>query len=142
LSSLRTPGSRHFESIQIHHLTPGGYKITHERPRRVAARIEFYDGPQHTGKRAAQAYTSTSHRQVSSASQRDRIRKITTNQLINPVVQFDFHMISCRGRELPPGPEEFTSFLKSYIFTWIRRADAHREPIVARQFFATDTHQL
>jgi hypothetical protein len=27
---------------------------------------------------------------------------ITTSQLINPVVRFDFHMISRRGRELPP----------------------------------------
>jgi LysR family carnitine catabolism transcriptional activator len=51
-----------------------------------------------------------------------RNRKITTSQLINPVVRFDFHMISRRGRELPPGAEEFTSFLKSYIATWAGRA--------------------
>src|ERR1700722_13323249 len=42
-----------------------------------------------------------------------RNRKITTSQLINPIVRFDFHMISRRGRELPPGADEFTSFLKS-----------------------------
>jgi DNA-binding transcriptional LysR family regulator len=51
-----------------------------------------------------------------------RDRKITTSQLINPVVRFDFHMISRRGRDLPPGAEEFTSFLKSYIATWAGRA--------------------
>jgi DNA-binding transcriptional LysR family regulator len=49
-------------------------------------------------------------------------RMITTSQLINPVVRFDFHMISRRGIELPPGAEEFTSFLKSYIATWAGRA--------------------
>ena len=51
-----------------------------------------------------------------------RNRKITTSQLINPIVRFDFHMISRRGRELPPGADEFTSFLKSYIATWAGRA--------------------
>jgi len=51
-----------------------------------------------------------------------RNRTITTSQLINPVVRFDFHMISRRGIELPPGAEEFTSFLKSYIATWAGRA--------------------
>lgn len=51
-----------------------------------------------------------------------RNRMITTSQLINPVVRFDFHMISRRGRELPPGADEFTSFLKSYIATWAGRA--------------------
>jgi hypothetical protein len=44
------------------------------------------------------------------------------SQLINPVVRFDFHMISRRGRELPPGADEFTSFLKSYVATWAGRA--------------------
>jgi hypothetical protein len=38
-----------------------------------------------------------------------RNRKITTSQLINPVVRFDFHMISRRGKEQPPGADEFTS---------------------------------
>jgi DNA-binding transcriptional LysR family regulator len=51
-----------------------------------------------------------------------RNRRITTSQLINPVVRFEFHMISRRGRQLPPGAEEFTSFLKSYIATWAGRA--------------------
>ena len=51
-----------------------------------------------------------------------RNRKVVMSQLINPVVRFDFHMISRRGRELPPGADEFTSFLKSYIATWAGRA--------------------
>ncbi len=51
-----------------------------------------------------------------------RNRKVVMNQLINPVVRFDFHIISRRGRELPPGADEFTSFLKSYIATWAGRA--------------------
>jgi DNA-binding transcriptional LysR family regulator len=51
-----------------------------------------------------------------------RNRMITTSQLINPVVRFDFHMISRRGIELPPGADEFTCFLKSYIATWAGRA--------------------
>jgi len=51
-----------------------------------------------------------------------RNRMIMTSQLINPVVRFHFHMISRRGIELPPGAEEFTSFLKSYIATWAGRA--------------------
>jgi LysR family transcriptional regulator, carnitine catabolism transcriptional activator len=51
-----------------------------------------------------------------------RNRKVVMSQLINPVVRFDFHIISRRGRELPPGTDEFTSFLKSYIATWAGRA--------------------
>jgi LysR family carnitine catabolism transcriptional activator len=51
-----------------------------------------------------------------------RNRKVVMSQLINPVVRFDFHIISRRGRELPPGADEFTSFLKSYIATWAGRA--------------------
>ena len=51
-----------------------------------------------------------------------RNRKVVMSQLINPVVRFDFHMISRRGRELPPGAVEFTSFLKNYIALWAGRA--------------------
>jgi DNA-binding transcriptional LysR family regulator len=51
-----------------------------------------------------------------------RNRKIATSQLINPIVRFDLNMISRRGRELPPGADEFTLFLKSYIATWAGRA--------------------
>ena len=51
-----------------------------------------------------------------------RNRKIAVSQLVNPVVRFDFHLISSRDKELPSGAEEFTSFLKSYIATWAGRA--------------------
>jgi LysR family carnitine catabolism transcriptional activator len=50
-----------------------------------------------------------------------RSRKIVLSQMINPVVRFDFHLISARGKELPPGADEFTSFLKNYI-AWAGRA--------------------
>jgi LysR family transcriptional regulator, carnitine catabolism transcriptional activator len=51
-----------------------------------------------------------------------RNRKVVLSPLINPVARFDFHMISPRGKELPPGAGEFTSYLKSYIATWAGRA--------------------
>jgi LysR family carnitine catabolism transcriptional activator len=51
-----------------------------------------------------------------------RNRKVVVSPLINPVVRFDFHMISPRGKELPPGADEFTAFLKSYIANWAGRA--------------------
>jgi LysR family carnitine catabolism transcriptional activator len=51
-----------------------------------------------------------------------RNRKVVVSQLVNPVARFDFHLISSRGRALPPGADEFTSFLKSYIATWAGRA--------------------
>jgi len=51
-----------------------------------------------------------------------RNRKVVMSQLINPVVRFDFHLISSRGKELPPGADEFISFLKSYVATWAGRA--------------------
>jgi DNA-binding transcriptional LysR family regulator len=46
-----------------------------------------------------------------------RSRKIAVSQLVNPVARFDFHLISARGKELPPLADEFTSFLKSYVAT-------------------------
>jgi LysR family carnitine catabolism transcriptional activator len=51
-----------------------------------------------------------------------RNRKVVVSQLVNPVVRFDFHLISGRGRDLPPGADEFTAFLKSYIAIWAGRA--------------------
>jgi DNA-binding transcriptional LysR family regulator len=51
-----------------------------------------------------------------------RNRKVVTSRLVNPVASFEFHLISNRGKELPPGAEEFTAFLKSYIATWAGRA--------------------
>jgi DNA-binding transcriptional LysR family regulator len=51
-----------------------------------------------------------------------RNRNVVVSQLTNPVARFDFHLISSRAKELPPGADEFASFLKSYIATWAGRA--------------------
>jgi LysR family transcriptional regulator, carnitine catabolism transcriptional activator len=51
-----------------------------------------------------------------------RNRKVVMSQLINPVARFDYHLISNRAKELPPGADEFIAFLKSYIATWAGRA--------------------
>jgi LysR family carnitine catabolism transcriptional activator len=51
-----------------------------------------------------------------------RNRKVAVSQLVDPVARFDFHLISSRRRPLPPGADEFTSFLKSYIAVWAGRA--------------------
>jgi DNA-binding transcriptional LysR family regulator len=51
-----------------------------------------------------------------------RNRKVVMSQLINPVVNLEFHQISNRGKKLPPGAEEFTAFLKAYIARWAGRA--------------------
>jgi DNA-binding transcriptional LysR family regulator len=51
-----------------------------------------------------------------------RNRMIAMSQLINPVVRIEFHLISNRAKKLPPGAEEFASYLKSYIATWAGRA--------------------
>jgi LysR family transcriptional regulator, carnitine catabolism transcriptional activator len=51
-----------------------------------------------------------------------RNRKVVLSSLINPVIRFDFHMISPRGKELPSAADEFTTYLKSYIATWAGRA--------------------
>jgi DNA-binding transcriptional LysR family regulator len=51
-----------------------------------------------------------------------RNRKVAMSKLINPVVNLDFSRISLRGRKLPSGAEEFTSFLQGYIARWAGRA--------------------
>jgi LysR family transcriptional regulator, carnitine catabolism transcriptional activator len=51
-----------------------------------------------------------------------RNRKVTVSQLVQPVAHLDFHLISSRGKEIPPEAEEFTAFLKSYIATWAGRS--------------------
>ena len=47
-----------------------------------------------------------------------RNRKVVMGRLINPVVNLDFCRISLRGKKLPPGAEDFTSFLRAYIARW------------------------
>ncbi len=49
-------------------------------------------------------------------------RKVVMSWLIAPVVNLEFHQISNRGKQLPPGADEFTAFLKTYIARWAGRA--------------------
>jgi LysR family carnitine catabolism transcriptional activator len=51
-----------------------------------------------------------------------RNRKLTLSRLVNPVVNLDFSWITNRGRKLPPGADDFTLFLKSYMARWAGRA--------------------
>jgi LysR family carnitine catabolism transcriptional activator len=51
-----------------------------------------------------------------------RNRKVLLSRLINPVVNLDFSWISNRGKRLPSGTDDFTSFLKTYIARWAGRA--------------------
>ena len=51
-----------------------------------------------------------------------RNRKVVMSKLNNPVVNVDFCRISLRGKKLPPGADDFTSFLQSYIARWAGRA--------------------
>jgi LysR family carnitine catabolism transcriptional activator len=44
-----------------------------------------------------------------------RNRKVAMSQLINPVVEVEFHQISNRGKKLPPGAGDFTEFLKGFF---------------------------
>ncbi len=51
-----------------------------------------------------------------------RNRKVAVSRLIDPVVNLEFYQISNRGKKLPPGADEFTAFLKTYIARWAGRA--------------------
>lgn len=44
-----------------------------------------------------------------------RNRRVVTNRLINPVIEAEYHLISNRGKKLPPGTNDFTDFLQSYF---------------------------
>lgn len=51
-----------------------------------------------------------------------RNRKVVMSKLINPVVGVDFSRICLRGKKLPPGANDFTSFLQDYIARWAGRS--------------------
>jgi DNA-binding transcriptional LysR family regulator len=51
-----------------------------------------------------------------------RNRNVVMSKLVNPVVNVDFCRISLRGKKLPPGADDFTSFLQGYIARWAGRA--------------------
>jgi DNA-binding transcriptional LysR family regulator len=43
---------------------------------------------------------------------------VAMHPLTEPVVPIDLYQIVNRGRKLPPGAEDFTGFVKSYIAEW------------------------
>jgi DNA-binding transcriptional LysR family regulator len=47
-----------------------------------------------------------------------REHKVAMHPLTDPVVPIELYRISSRARELPPGAEDFTAFLTSYITEW------------------------
>jgi DNA-binding transcriptional LysR family regulator len=51
-----------------------------------------------------------------------RNRKVVVSRLINPIVNLEFYQISTRAKKLPPGADEFTAFLKTYIARWAGHA--------------------
>ena len=51
-----------------------------------------------------------------------RNRQVIMSRLINPVVSLQFSQVSARGKRLPPGAEDFTSFLQHHIARWAGRA--------------------
>jgi len=44
------------------------------------------------------------------------------SRLINPIVNLEFSQISTRARKLPPGADEFSAFLKTYVARWAGHA--------------------
>ena len=51
-----------------------------------------------------------------------RNRRVVMSRLIKPVVSLDFSQVRARGKPLPPGTEDFTSFLQHHIARWAGRA--------------------
>jgi len=51
-----------------------------------------------------------------------RNRRVLIERLVNPIVHLDLYEVRSAGKELPPGAEAFTAFLKQYIATWAGRA--------------------
>jgi LysR family carnitine catabolism transcriptional activator len=47
-----------------------------------------------------------------------RNRRVVMSRLVNPVVSLDFSQVRARGKRLPPGAEDFTSFLQHHIARW------------------------
>jgi DNA-binding transcriptional LysR family regulator len=51
-----------------------------------------------------------------------RSRQVVMTRLINPIVNLEFAQIRARGTQLPPGAEDFTTFLQGHMATWAGRA--------------------
>src|SRR3981081_3635818 len=52
-----------------------------------------------------------------------RNRRVSMSRLVNPVVTIGLYLISNRATKLPPGADEFTRFLKSFVGRWIGHAE-------------------
>jgi len=52
-----------------------------------------------------------------------RNRIVVMSRLINPVVEIEFHQIRNREKKLPPGADDFTEFLKSFVTRSAGRSD-------------------
>jgi LysR family carnitine catabolism transcriptional activator len=61
-------------------------------------------------------------------------RKVVISQLANPVVNLDFYLITNRGKKLPVGAEDFTSFLKTYIARWAGHAGSFKRALPLKRF--------
>jgi LysR family transcriptional regulator, carnitine catabolism transcriptional activator len=51
-----------------------------------------------------------------------RNREVVMGRLVNPIVTLDFSQLRAKGKRLPPGTEEFSSFLQEHIARWAGRA--------------------
>jgi LysR family carnitine catabolism transcriptional activator len=51
-----------------------------------------------------------------------RNRKVVMSRLMNPIVNLEFSQISTRAKKLPPGADEFSAFLKTYVARWAGHA--------------------
>jgi LysR family transcriptional regulator, carnitine catabolism transcriptional activator len=56
-----------------------------------------------------------------------RNRRVSMSRLVNPVVTIGLYLISNRAKKLPPGADEFTRFLKSFVGRWIGHAEGGRK---------------
>jgi len=48
-----------------------------------------------------------------------RNRRVFMSRLVNPVATIGLYLISNRAKKLPPGADEFTTFLKSFVGRWM-----------------------
>ena len=53
-----------------------------------------------------------------------RNRRVSMSRLVNPFVTIGMYLISNQAKKLPPGAEEFTTFLKGFIGRWMGHVGA------------------
>ena len=123
---LRSPAGMPFRSVRATNSTDSAGPTHGERPnlRQVRFELRHHDS-QHCGLRRAfprSPLSNTSRFSRAPNFTACRNRKVVMSQLINPVVNLEFHQITNRGKKLPPGADDFTAFLKIYISRWAGRA--------------------